>query len=82
LRTIVRMHRRLPEGYQVEEILVSDCVLAPDVLPVCNDGEVCEFRLLDMEGVWDMVQQDMFTHEAELTILDSMRHQDQIIRRP
>src|SRR5690606_17889784 len=27
LRIIVRMHRRLPEGYQVEDALVSDCVL-------------------------------------------------------
>lgn len=81
LRTILRMHRRLPEGYQVEDVLVSDCVLSDDVVPFSNDGEVSEFRLLTCDDVWGMIEQGLFTREAELTILDSMRRLDQLIRR-
>ena len=33
LRTILRIHRRLPEGYQVEDVLTSTCVLAADASP-------------------------------------------------
>lgn len=73
LRMILRMHRQLPEGYQVEDVLVSDCVLDESVIPRNQDGEVSEFRLLDCEEVWSMIEQDQFTHEAELTLLDSMQ---------
>lgn len=81
LRTILRMHRRLPEGYQVEDVLVSDCVLDEDIVPFSNDGEVSEFRLLHCDEVWDMMVEGLFTREAELTLLDSMRHRDDLIRR-
>lgn len=73
LRTILRMHRQLPEGYQVEDVLVSDCVLDDSVVPVNKDGEVIEFRLLDCDDLWSMMKQGEFTYEAELTLLDSMR---------
>lgn len=73
LRTILRMHRRLPEGYQVEEVLVSDCVLDATVVPFSNDGEVVEFRLLGVDDLWGMIEEGLFTCEAELTILDSLR---------
>lgn len=81
LRTILRMHRRLPEGYQVEDVLVSDCVLDEATVPFSNDGEVSEFRLLACDDVWDMIEQGLFTCEAELTLLDSMRCLDHLIRR-
>src|SRR5690606_41619426 len=45
LRVIVRMHRRLPEGYQVEDVLVSDCILADAVVPRNQDGEVSEIQI-------------------------------------
>lgn len=73
LRTIVRMHRQLPEGYQVEDVLVSDCVLDESVVPVNKDGEVSEFRLLSCQDLWDMIEEGQFTCEAELTLLDSLR---------
>lgn len=73
LRTILRMHRQLPEGYQVEDVLVCDCVLDDTVVPVNNDGEVSEFRLLRYDDIWGMIEADLFTREAELTLLDSMR---------
>ncbi len=73
LRVIVRMHRRLPEGYQVEDALVSDCVLAASVRPHNVDGEVSEIRCVDMPELWAMVQADAFTREAELVILEGLQ---------
>lgn len=72
LRIILRMHRRLPEGYQVEDVLVSDCVLADTVVPCNQDGEVSEIRLVSLEETWAMVEADAFTQEAEACILDSL----------
>ena len=72
LRVVLRMHRRLPEGYQVEDMLVSDCVLPEGRVPVNQDGEVSEFRLASVEDVWAMVEEGQFTHEAEACILDSL----------
>lgn len=73
LRTILRMHRRLPEGYQVEDVLISDCVLDESVQPANLDGEVSEIKLLPQEQVWEMIEEGLFTDEAELSILDSLR---------
>lgn len=72
LRTILRMHRRLPEGYQVEDVLVSDCVLPEGVIPQNQDGEVSEIRLATLAEVWALVEADEFTQEAEACILDSL----------
>jgi isopentenyldiphosphate isomerase len=73
LRIILRMHRRLPEGYQVEDALASDCILADDAVPANQDGEVSEIRLLDPESVWQMMEAGEFTHEAELVILEGFK---------
>lgn len=72
LRIILRMHRRLPEGYQVEDLLVSDCVLPDAVDPQNQDGEVSEIRLATVEETWSMLEADEFTQEAEACILDSL----------
>jgi len=72
LRVVLRMHRRLPEGYQVEDVLVSDCVLPDDVVPRNQDGEVSEIRLATLEEAWSLVEADEFTQEAEASILDSL----------
>lgn len=73
MRMLLRMHRRLPEGYQVENVLVNDCVLAPDIIPVNQDGEVSEIRLLSINDWWEMAQSGVFTIEAELVLIDSIR---------
>ncbi|HLR78477.1 MAG TPA: NUDIX hydrolase, partial [Burkholderiaceae bacterium] len=73
LRTILRMHRRLPEGYQVEDVLISDCVLDEGIQPYSKDGEVSEFRLLTCDELWSMIGQGEFTCEAELALMDSMQ---------
>ena len=72
LRIVLRMHRRLPEGYQVEDMLVSDCVLAEDTVPCNQDGEVSEIRLVTVEETWAMIEAGAFTYEAEACILDSL----------
>ncbi|WP_368640030.1 NUDIX domain-containing protein [Castellaniella ginsengisoli] len=74
LRTVLRMHRRLDDGYQVENVLLSDCVLDAGAAPRNLDGEVLEFRCLAMPELWDMIVHGAFTLEAELAILDSLRH--------
>lgn len=73
LRVALRMHRRLPEGYQVENALVSDCVLPDGVQPCNMDGEVSEFRLLTMDETWQMMEADLFTLEAQVVLMDSMQ---------
>lgn len=74
LRVILRLHRRLPEGYQVEDVLISECVLPDDVTPVNQDGEVSEFRCAGVEEVWSLIQAREFTAEAELVLLEGMRN--------
>ncbi len=73
LRVALRMHRRLPEGYQVENLLLCDCVLDAAVAPTNMDGEVCEIRRVSVPELWDMLHHGAFTLEAELAILDSLR---------
>ncbi len=74
LRTILRMHRRLPEGYQVEDVLISECVLDDSVIPCNQDGEVSEIRAVALDELWEMINAKEFTVEAELVILDSLLH--------
>jgi len=72
LRTIARIHKRLPEGMQVEDVLVSECVLPASVTPANVDGEVSCIRALSPETLWRMIRGDAFTLEAELVILTSL----------
>ncbi|MBV6274036.1 NUDIX domain-containing protein [Alcaligenaceae bacterium CGII-47] len=73
LRTVLRMHRRLPEGYQVENLLLCDCVLDAAATPTNLDGEVTEIRCVPIAELWEMLCQGRFTLEADLAILDSLR---------
>lgn len=73
LQVILRMHRRLPEGYQVEDVLVRECVLHESVVPENQDGEVMEFRTVPVDEVWSMIEARMFTVEAELVILNGLK---------
>lgn len=73
MRLLLRMYRQLPEGYQVENVLVNDCVLDEGVIPENQDGEVSEMRLLSIAEWWDMARSGAFTLEAELVLIDSVR---------
>lgn len=72
LHTILRMHRRLPEGYQVENLLVSECVLDDKVVPVNQDGEVSEITTVSVDQAWELARTGQFTLEAELVVLDCL----------
>jgi len=75
LHIILRMHRRLPEGYQVEDVLISDCVLPDGTRPQNQDGEVSEIQLASLDEVRALLEADEFTQEAEACMLDSLaRH--------
>lgn len=74
MRLITRMHRRLPEGYQVENAWVNDCVLDEDVQPENQDGEVSEIRQISVEEYWELSLAGQVTLEAELVSLDSICH--------
>lgn len=69
LHTILRMHKRLPEGFQVEDILVSECVLPHGAAPANVDGEVSCIQSLAPDDLWRMICAGAFTIEAELVIL-------------
>ncbi|HLS17175.1 MAG TPA: NUDIX domain-containing protein [Paenalcaligenes sp.] len=73
VRTLLRMHRRLPEGYLVENVVVSNCQLADDTQPVNQDGEVSDIRLVSVPEWWEMAQAGEFTLESQLIIIDSIR---------
>lgn len=72
LRTILRIHRRLPEGYQVEDVLTSTCVLAADARPANRDGEVMEIAAADVDTVVRRVAEGEFTLEAALVIVEDI----------
>lgn len=73
LRTLVRLHRRMPEGYLVETLMLSDCVLDAGTVPRNLDGEVQEFRCVGAAELGTMLSDGAFTLAAELAILDSLR---------
>ncbi|WP_094849802.1 NUDIX hydrolase [Bordetella genomosp. 9] len=75
LRSVLRMHRRLPEGYQVEELLVSRCVLDAGVTPANRDGEVMEFATVTPAQAVDMAAHGEFTLEAALVVVDDIARQ-------
>src|SRR5690606_694863 len=72
LRIISRMHRRLPEGYQVEDVLVSECVLGEDIPMSNQDGEVEEIRAVTIDEAWSLIQEGRFTVEAELVVVEGL----------
>jgi len=80
LTTIVRMHKRLPEGMQVEDMMVSECVLPAATQPQNQDGEVSCICALGLETLWDKMCQDAFTIEAEMVILYSLLSRIQSIK--
>lgn len=72
LRIAAKLACRIPEGYQVEELLVADCILPKDVSPANEDGEVSAFECMSMPDLLEHLAAGVFTLEAELAILDSL----------
>jgi isopentenyldiphosphate isomerase len=72
LRTVLRLHRRLPEGYQVEDLLVSRCVLPAGTIPRNRDGEVMEIATVTAQEALAMATAGEFTLEAALVVVDGI----------
>lgn len=64
--------RQVPEGFQVEAVIVTDCVLDAACQPRNLDGEVACIRQAEVAEVLDMIAGDQFTTEAALSILTSL----------
>lgn len=65
--------REVPEGYQIEAVTVTDCVLDAARQPVNQDGEVSQIRTATSAEALEMIEAGLFTTEAALSILLSMR---------
>ena len=72
IRTILRMRRRLPEGYQLEDILVSDCIIPANTKPKNLDGEVERIEIFKPKEVVEMISDKVITIEAAIVLLDSL----------
>jgi 8-oxo-dGTP pyrophosphatase MutT (NUDIX family) len=72
LHTITRMQRRIPEGFQVEDVLTCECVLPDHITPANRDGEVMEIKRLAPDVVWQMLQEGAFTAEASIVITEDL----------
>lgn len=72
LRSVYRMRRRVPEGFQYEEVLTSDCVLADGITPENQDGEVMQIACLPLKEVQAMLLDGQFTLEASIVIAQSL----------
>ena len=72
LRTIARMLRQVPEGYQAEDVLTCECVLPPHVTPKNRDGEVMDIQLMAPATVFNMLTQGAFTLEASIVVAEDL----------
>lgn len=72
LRTILRVQHRLPEGYQVEDLLTSTCVLPAGTQPANQDGEVMEITHISIADAVRHIAEGEFTVEAALVILEDI----------
>lgn len=74
IRSIDIVRRPLPEGYQVEEILSSDCILAPGTQPQNQDGEVSSIRVFSIDEVIKLMHDDRITAEAMVVLINSIEN--------
>jgi len=72
IRTIARMLRQVPEGYQVEDVLTCECVLPAHVIPKNRDGEVMEIQLMAPATIFNMLTQGAFTLEASIVLTEDL----------
>ncbi|WP_028357355.1 NUDIX hydrolase [Brackiella oedipodis] len=66
------LRRPLPEGYQLEELYVSQCRLPDHVVLKNQDGEVSEFRTFSADEVLDLIEADQLTLEAAIVLTESL----------
>ena len=72
---VLRLHRDIPEGLQIEDLHIFDLVLPPGLLPQNQDGEVAGFALMPMVNALALAASGAMTVDAELVTLDfALRH--------
>ncbi len=72
---VIRLHREIPEGLQVEDLHAFDLVLPAGLVPHNQDGEVAGFALLPVPDALDLAASGAMTVDAELVTLDfALRH--------
>lgn len=73
---VMRVQRDVPEGLQLEWLYAYDLELPPGQAPHNQDGEVAEFRLLDVAEALALAASGTMTVDAALVTLDfALRHQ-------
>lgn len=72
---VMRVQRDVPEGLQLEWLYAYDLELPPGLVPHNRDGEVAEFRLLEVADALALAASGTMTVDAALVTLDfGLRH--------
>ena len=72
---VLRLHRDIPEGLQLEDLHAWDLALPADWQPQNQDGEVAGFTLMPVEGALALALGDTMTVDAALVTIDfGLRH--------
>jgi len=71
-RLICRLHKRVPEGYLVEDTLLSHGLLPDDAQPHNLDSEVDAFCTADVDALWELLKTDALTAEAAWAVVDGL----------
>lgn len=72
---VMRVQRDVPEGLQLEWLYAYDLELPPGLVPFNRDGEVADFRLLDVAEALALAASGAMTVDAALVTLDfGLRH--------
>lgn len=72
---VLRLHRDIPEGLQLEDLHSFDLALPPGLVPQNQDGEVAGFECLPVADALALAARGAMTVDAELVTLDfALRH--------
>jgi len=75
LGRVLRLHRDIPEGLQVEDLHAFDLALPVGLVPQNQDGEVAGFECLPVAEALALAASGAMTVDAELVTLDfALRH--------
>lgn len=72
-RGVVRLARAVPEGFQVEDIVIFNAVLPAGTAPANQDGEVAAFAERTVDEVIAAIERDEFTLESALVTLEVLQ---------
>jgi 8-oxo-dGTP pyrophosphatase MutT (NUDIX family) len=73
--SVLRLHRDIPEGLQLEDLHAFDLALPPELLPENQDGEVAGFECLPVAAALAVAASGAMTVDAALVTLDfALRH--------